>query len=96
MATKQSKTKAPAVPPMHPRERLTKKAEAAISKYATLKCGDLPLHHFMVAAVLEAERMPRERLYAWLEGKGYQWRSASGIWVQRKQGSGAAGQGGEA
>ena len=48
-----------------------------------------------VAAVLEAERMPRERLYAWLEDRGYQWRSASGIWVQRKQSGGSAGEDGK-
>lgn len=87
------KAKAPAVPAMHPRERLTDKARAAISKYASLKCGDLPIHAFMVDAVLEAERMPRERLYAWLEAKGYHWRPAVGLWQQRKQSRGAAGQG---
>ena len=74
--------KAPAVPPMHPRERLTRKARAAISQYAIIKSRGLPLYHeLMVAAVLQAERMPRERLYAWLEERGYQWRPRSG-WVQ--------------
>ena len=82
---KQDKTKAPAVPPMHPRERLTAKAEAAISKYAVLKCGDLPIHGLMVRAVLEAERMPRERLYTWLEGKGYRWHAYTGLWLPKNR-----------
>lgn len=70
----------PAVPPMHPREPLTRKAKAAISKYAAVKCERLPLHALMVDAVLEAERMPRARLYEWLESKGYRWHAPSGIW----------------
>lgn len=81
---KQAKAKAPAVPPMHPRERLTAKAEAAISKYAILQCGDLPIHGLMVRAVLEAERMPRERLYTWLEAKGYRWHTNTGLWLPLK------------
>lgn len=53
-----------AVPPILPREPLTRKARAAISKYATIKAGDLPIHHLMVRYVLEAERMRRADLYA--------------------------------
>ena len=56
---------------MHPREPLTRKARAAISKYAAVKCERLPVHMLMVDAVLEAERMPRARLYEWLQNKGY-------------------------
>lgn len=73
------RAKAPAVPPMHPRERLTRKARAAISKYAIVKSRGLPLYHeLMVAVVLQAERMPRARLYEWLEEHGFQWRPGRG------------------
>lgn len=80
--------KAPAVPPMHPRERLTEKALQGISTYASAKSGDLSIHYMMVRYVLEAERMPRERLYAWLEDHGYQWRPKAGLWVRRPGKSG--------
>ncbi len=72
--------KARRVPPILPREPLTKKAFAAISTYATLRAGDLPLHHYMVKYVLDAERMRRRDLYAWLEARGYRWRTRYGVW----------------
>jgi hypothetical protein len=68
---------------MHPREPLTKKARAAIDKYASIKAEKLPYHHFMVGFVLEAERQPRERLYAYLEGRGYRWLAKHGFWEKR-------------
>lgn len=61
---------------MHPREPLTKKARGAIREYAIIKCRDLLLLDFAVKYTLEAERMPRQRLYAILEGKGYRWDTA--------------------
>lgn len=73
------KRKSP-VPPILPRERLTKKAFAAISRYASIRGGDLRIQHFMVKYVLEAERMRRVDLYGWLEGRGYRWRG--GYWVK--------------
>jgi hypothetical protein len=63
-----------------PREPLTKKAFAAISEYATIRARDLRIHHFMVKYVLEAERMRRSDLYAWLESRGYRWLPKQGIW----------------
>ncbi len=62
------------VPDILPREALTKKARSAIHKYAHLqgeKYGRIM--HFMVEAVLKAERMRRTDLYAWLESRGYRW-----------------------
>ena len=73
-----------AVPEMLPRERLTKKAFAAISQYATFKAKDLPIHHFMVRYVLEAERMRRADLYAWFEARGYRWVPQYGRWEKRE------------
>lgn len=71
---------------MHPRERLTRKARAAISQYCIIKSRGLPLYHeLMVSAVLEAERMPRERLYAWLEERDCYWFCYTGAWVQSDQ-----------
>lgn len=74
------KCKKPAVPAMLPRERLTAKARAAISKFASIKAGDLPIHGLMVDYVLEAERMRRRDLYAWLEARSYRWRAQVGFW----------------
>jgi hypothetical protein len=68
------------VPKILSREPLTKKALAAIGKYATIKAGDLPIHHFMVRYVLQAERMRRRDLYAWLAKKGYRWLPKQGFW----------------
>ncbi|MCL4867812.1 MAG: hypothetical protein KJ063_02490 [Anaerolineae bacterium] len=77
------KRKARAVPPMLPREPLTKKALAAIEKFASIKAGDLPLHYFMVRHVLKAERMRRSDLYAWLEKQDYRWQPHIGCWVKK-------------
>lgn len=68
------KPKAPAVPPMHPRERLTTKAKRAIQAYVIARLGEMPLLYLAIDYTIEAERMPRERLYAWLEERGYRWR----------------------
>ena len=78
-----SKRKRTPIAQMHPRERLTDKARAGISKYATHKAGDLPIHHFMVDYVLEAERMPRKRLYSFLEENGYRWKPRIGLWMKK-------------
>ncbi|MDX2159934.1 MAG: hypothetical protein SF162_01285 [bacterium] len=71
--------KKPAVPSILPREPLTSKARAAIHKYAALK-GEKKMYlmYFMVDLVLEAERMRRSALYAWLEDHGYRWNSGIG------------------
>lgn len=76
--TRRENGKKPAVPPILPREPLTKKAKAAISEYATIKADKkgLHIHYFMVEWVLEAERMRRADLYAWLEQRGYKWHLA--------------------
>jgi len=88
MATK-TKSKSP-VPPMHPREQLTQKAKAAISKYTIHKAASkrgLNIHWFMVDYVLEAERMPRQRLYDKLKGWGYVWDSLTGLWFKLEKGN---------
>lgn len=56
-----------------PREKLTKKARAAIQTYALLKCRELRIASLLVENTLRAERMRREDLYAWLETHGYRW-----------------------
>lgn len=77
-------TKKPsAVPKILPREPLTKKALAAIEQYASVRGRGLNIHYWMVRYVLEAERMRRIDLYAWLEKRGYCWFSSPGRWVQR-------------
>jgi len=61
--------------PINPRERLTKKARAAIELYASLKSERTGRYqHFMIDHVLAAERMKRADLYAWIESIGYRWR----------------------
>lgn len=73
--------RATAVPPMLPRERLTRKARGAIHKYVAIK-GERVGHiqYFMIDLVLEAERMRRADLYAWLEGRGYRWDVRVCLW----------------
>lgn len=76
-----------AIPAILPREPLTKKALAAIDRYATIKAGGFPIHHVMVRCVLKAERMRRADLYQWLQKEGYQWKPKIGLWIL-KEGSG--------
>jgi hypothetical protein len=56
-----------------PREPLTHKAKAAIEEYALFRCGDLHIFGLLIKYTLEAERMKRVKLYAFLEGRGYYW-----------------------
>lgn len=76
--------------PIHPREPLTKKARAAIRKYADHKAETkfqgYRMAGLMVDWVLEAERMPRERLYTYLETLGYRWLAQHGFWEKRNNG----------
>lgn len=78
-----------AVPPMHPREPLTQKARAAIEEYADhqaqTKFQGYRMAHIMVDWVLEAERMPRARLYTMLEEWGYRWQPQPGFWQTKKK-----------
>lgn len=69
-----------AVPAILPREPLTKKALAAIEVYTYAKMEEkgLQMAYFMIRWVLEAERMRRTDLYAWLEQHGYHWCSKTG------------------
>ncbi len=65
------------IAPITPRERLTKKARAAIGLYVSLKAEKTGLRYqgFMVDYVLEAERMKRATLYEILKGYGYKWKA---------------------
>lgn len=82
MTTKKIRKK-PGVPKILPREPLTKKARAAIFEYSLLRGGDIRIHYFMVNHVLQAERMRRKDLYAWLEAKGYKWLPRVGFWEKK-------------
>ena len=70
MATRKKKTKKVnrvARPP------LTKKARAAIALYVEIKAN----YHYLYLAInltLKADRMPREKLYSYLNYRGYYWR----------------------
>lgn len=70
------------------RERLTEKARAAISQYVHLKAEAFMLHDRLVELVLDAERLPRDRLYALLESEGWQWRPEYGNWLKGEPGGG--------
>jgi len=63
---------------------LTKKAKKAITDYAMLKCKGLHIADLLIHYTLEADRMPREKLYVWLEKKGYVWDSRGGYWRMKK------------
>lgn len=58
------------------------KSFEAITKYVMLASESL---HFrdVVSTVLQAEHMPRARLYAYLESWGYQWDPRSGNWREK-------------
>ncbi|MBH8566705.1 hypothetical protein I8748_31910 [Nostoc sp. CENA67] len=64
-----------------PRQPLTKKAKAAILTYAQIKTLRNPNLYFAVEATLEADRMRREKLYQWLESKGYRW--SGNLWYSK-------------
>jgi hypothetical protein len=74
---------------MHPREPLTKKAFAAIFAYANHKAdtrlGGYLMNHYMCKWTVEAERMPRQRLYDYLEMHGYRWLANFGVWENKKK-----------
>lgn len=83
------KRRKPSVPPILPRERLTKKARAAIEAYANhqaeTKLDGYRMAHFMIDWILEAERMRRADLYARLTAWGYRWRPRLGFWNKKKE-----------
>lgn len=65
-----------------PREPLTAKARAAIEIYVSLqgqKKGNFTF--ILIKATLQAERMRRAELYAWLESHGYTWQK--GYWHEK-------------
>ncbi len=68
------------VPKILPREPLTKKARGAIERYVLVRCGEAKIIGFLVKYTLEAERMRRTDLYAWLEAHGWRWKH--GWWEQ--------------
>ncbi len=77
------KTKPKKITPL-PREPLTQKARAAITKFVTLegeKKGNFVF--VLIKAVLKAERMKRADLYTLLEARGFTWKPRAG-WVQAK------------
>ena len=88
MTTRRKVAKGRKVPPILPREPLTKKAKAAIERYAvhkvTTRTGTVLLTRHLVKWVLEAERMRRADLYTWLEKRGYKWLSSQGFWSKDK------------
>lgn len=68
---------------MAKREPLTRKARAAIDKRVELlekKHGYI--NCLVIGEVLKADRMPRHKLYEWLEARGYRWNR--GCWQKRK------------
>lgn len=70
------------VPPIHPREKMTIKAREAILRYVVVKCGDNRLLERVIHYALEAERMPRERLYKYLIERGFVWRPRLDTWLK--------------
>lgn len=61
---------------------MNKKAWAAIHRYAEHETRKTKLFYLYVVVdkTLEAERMPRARLYQRLEAWGYRWQSRAGVW----------------
>ncbi len=71
------------LPLAKPREPLTAKRKAAIFRYVVLTTKKLPVLYFGVEQTLKAEKMPSERLYQWLQSKGYKWCPKSKIWTEK-------------
>lgn len=64
--------------------KMTAKAKAAIQKYVSIQGEKHGQFMFvLVDATLKADRMPREKLYSYLERKGYTWKG--GLWTQKKR-----------
>ena len=61
---------------------MTVKAKRAIQEYVQARLGEMMLLHLAIDYTLEAERMPRERLYQWLEARGYRWRHS--LWEKKE------------
>lgn len=77
------------VPKILPREPLTKKSFAAIFAYANHKADTqmdgYRMAHFMVKWTLEAGRMRRSALYAYLEERGFRWDAQFGNWDKQEK-----------
>lgn len=64
---------------------LTKKARAAIERYVLIRAQRRGNYlHMLVDDTLKADRMDRDKLYNWLEKKGWRWLAVSGTWVNVK------------
>ena len=59
------------------RPPLTKKALSAIALYVKLK-NNYPTVDTTVNLTLQADRMPREKLYSYLQYRGYKWKTLQG------------------
>lgn len=71
---------------MKQQQPLTQKARAAIQKYVALsEKRHGYISGLVIDYVLKAERMEREKLYAWLERRGYRWKAKAGFWVEKRQ-----------
>lgn len=73
------------VPAILPREPLTKKAKAAIYTYVEHHEKNSMLMIGVVRRTLEAERMKRENLYAWLQNHDYYWVPRTLFWRHKSQ-----------
>lgn len=75
------------IPRINPREPLTKKARAAVEAYARVRAagrGGSPTLSGIVGYALQAERMSRADLYAWLMEHNYRWNARRGVWLPGK------------
>jgi hypothetical protein len=63
-------------------QALTAKERWAIVTYVNRKLGDVQISRHVVDAVLEAEQIPRETLYAYLESLGCSWEEMGEQWQE--------------
>lgn len=79
-------TRKPTVPRC-PRAPLTKKARAAIDTYVGVRVGEAMMLDDVIRRTLDAERMHRVDLYAYLAGRGFRWyprHGRNGVWAKWK------------
>lgn len=70
---------------MHPREPLTAKARGAIVEFALYKLHKTKQYTplTIIQATLQAERMPRHKLYAYLFERGFRYNSYRQTWGKK-------------
>lgn len=84
-AVKKTQKKKPVIQPRK-QQPLTKKRKSAIYRYVRLKTIDGVTVEACIKHTIVAERMEAEKLYSYMDRKGYIWDSShGGYWREKKR-----------